>query len=191
MPGVLNVALGSYKLSMKGRYPLRFFILEGAPIRVLYTLYIANITVFINVVGLVLFILVVAIMFCAPYISRLRRQSRCTILLYLFRLLGTEFFERDGEGWIRTRAIAAIVQSFILLTMVWLFCRYRFTCGYYGEFCYQKSCSREESWFLYGMSFSFCVVKNFVPLYYFLLVVLFLFIIFVILSAIFICIYVR
>ena len=38
------------------------------------------------------------------------------------------------------------------------------------------SCSREESWLLYGMSFSFCVVKNFVPLYYFLLVVLFLFI---------------
>ena len=100
MPGVLNVTLGFYKLSIKGRYPLRFFILEGAPIRVLYTLYIANITVFINVVGLVLFILVVAIMFCAPCISRLGRQSRCTILLYLFRLLGTEFFEGDGEGWI-------------------------------------------------------------------------------------------
>ena len=29
------------------------------------------------------------------------------------------------------------------------------------------SCSREESWLLYGMSFSFCVVENFVPLYYF------------------------
>ena len=163
----------------------------GAPIRVLYTLYIPNITVFINVIGLVLFILVVAILFCAPYISHLRRQSRCTILINLFRLRGTEFFKGGGEGWVRTRAIAVIVQSLNLWTMVWLFSRYQFTCGYYGEFCYQKSCSREESWFLYGMSFSFCVVKNFVPLYYFLLVVLFLFIIFVILSAIFICIYVR
>ena len=37
-----------------------------------------------------------------------------------------------------------------------------------------KSCSREENLFLCGMSFPFCVMKNFVPLYYFLLVVLFL-----------------
>ena len=121
MPGVLNVTLGFYKLSIKGRYPLRFFILGGAPIRVLYTLYVANIAVFISVVGLVLFILVVAIMFCAPCISRLGWQSRCTIWLYLFRLLGAEFFEGDGEGWIRTWAIAAIVLSLKLLTMVSLF----------------------------------------------------------------------
>ena len=112
MPGVLNVALGFYKLSIKGRYPLRIFILGGAPIRVLYTLYVANIAVFISVVGLVLFILVVAIMFCAPCISRLGWQSRCTILLYLFRLLGAEFFEGDGEG------CAAIVLILKLLTMV-------------------------------------------------------------------------
>ena len=70
----------------------------GAPIRVLYTLYIPNITVFINVIGLVLFILVVAILFCAPYISRLRQQSRCTILINLFRLRGTEFFKGVEKG---------------------------------------------------------------------------------------------
>ena len=49
-----------------------------------------------------------------------------------------------------------------------------------------KSCSREENLFLCGMSFSFCVMKNFVPLYYFLLVVLFLSIILLFYKLIFI-----
>ena len=74
---------------------------------------------FINVIGLVLFILVFVILFCAPYISRPGRQSRSTILICLFRLCGTEFFKWGSEGLIRSRAIAVIVLSFNLWTMIW------------------------------------------------------------------------
>ena len=91
-PGVLNVTSGFYNLIIIGRYPLRFSIFAGSANQgTLYTLY-PNITMFINVIGLVLFILVFVILFCAPYISRLRRQSRSTILICLFRLCGTELF---------------------------------------------------------------------------------------------------
>ena len=113
-PGVLNVTSGFYNLIIIGRYPLRFSIFAGSANQgTLYTLY-PNITMFINVIGLVLFILVFVILFCAPYISRLRRQSRSTILICLFRLCGTEFFKWGSEGQIRSRAIAVIVLSLSL-----------------------------------------------------------------------------
>ena len=113
-PGVLNVASGFYSLIIIGRYPLRFSIFAGSANQgALCTLY-PNIAMFIGVIGLVLFILVFVILFCAPCISRLGWQSRSTVLVCLFRLRGAAFFGWGSGGWVRGRAIAVIVLSFHL-----------------------------------------------------------------------------
>ena len=59
--------------------------------------------------------------------------------------------------------------------MVWLFCRYRFTCGYYGEFCYQKVVLVKKICFFVECLFRFALWKTlshciiFYLLYYFYL----------------------
>ena len=100
MPGVLNVTLGFYKLWIKGRYPLRFFILEGALIRVLYTFYICNLTLFINVVGLVSFILVLAIyVLCTVHFPSKAAVPVHNYNLFFLVYLGQSFSNEVNSNW--------------------------------------------------------------------------------------------